>query len=87
MRESNVLLLDEPTNHLDVLAKDVLMDALQSYGGTVIFVSHDRYFTSHVATRVLEIYEGALRDYPGGYEDFREYKVRLDLDADPDDVR
>ena len=54
---SNFLLLDEPTNHLDMRAKDVLLEALASYSGTVVFVSHDRYFIDRLATRVLEIEE------------------------------
>ncbi len=87
LRQSNVIILDEPTNHLDVLAKDVLKEALIKYEGTVLFVSHDRDFVSNVATRVLEIYEGKLRDYPGTYEEFLEHKLRNNLDADPDDIR
>ncbi len=87
LRQSNFIIMDEPTNHLDVLAKDVLKEALQKYEGTVLFVSHDRDFVSNVATRVLEIYDGKLRDYPGTYEEFLEYKLRNNLDADPDDIR
>ncbi len=68
---SNLLLLDEPTNHLDLRAKDVLLDALQQFTGTVVFVSHDRYFIDKLATRVLEIEGGELRDYAGNYEDYR----------------
>ncbi len=67
---ANFLLLDEPTNHLDMRAKDVLLDALASYGGTVIFVSHDRYFIDRLATRVLEIENGAITSYEGDYEDY-----------------
>ncbi len=87
LRQSNFLILDEPTNHLDVLAKDVLKEALMKYDGTVLFVSHDRDFVSNVATRVLELYDGRLRDYPGTYEEFLEHKLRNNLDADPDDIR
>jgi ATPase subunit of ABC transporter with duplicated ATPase domains len=58
---ANFLLLDEPTNHLDMRAKDVLLEALAAYSGTVIFVSHDRYFIDRLATRVLEIEGGASR--------------------------
>jgi len=64
---SNFLLLDEPTNHLDMRAKDVLLEALANYGGTVIFVSHDRYFIDRLATRVLEIENGAITAYEGNY--------------------
>jgi ATP-binding cassette, subfamily F, member 3 len=67
---ANFLLLDEPTNHLDMRAKDVLLDALADYSGTVIFVSHDRYFIDRLATRVLEIENGAITAYEGNYEDY-----------------
>ncbi|MBR0033235.1 MAG: ATP-binding cassette domain-containing protein [Treponema sp.] len=64
----NLLILDEPTNHLDMHSKDVLLEALQSFGGTVIFVSHDRGFIESLATRVLELKDGKHRTFPGGYE-------------------
>ncbi len=67
---SNFLLLDEPTNHLDMRAKDVLLDALKSYSGTVVFVSHDRYFIDNLATRIFEIEDGHVHVYPGNYEDY-----------------
>ena len=67
---SNFLLLDEPTNHLDMRAKDVLLDALKEYNGTVVFVSHDRYFIDNLAQRVFEIEEGHVHVYPGNYEDY-----------------
>ncbi|HEY7338820.1 MAG TPA: ABC-F family ATP-binding cassette domain-containing protein [Bryobacteraceae bacterium] len=67
---SNFLLLDEPTNHLDMRAKDVLLEALRSYTGTVVFVSHDRYFIDNLATRVIEIEDGHVHVYPGNYEDY-----------------
>jgi ATP-binding cassette subfamily F protein 3 len=70
MMPSNFLLLDEPTNHLDMRAKDVLLTALQEYTGTVVFVSHDRYFIDKLATRVFEVEDGKLRVYPGNYEDY-----------------
>ncbi len=70
MRPSNFLLLDEPTNHLDLRAKDVLLRALQDYQGTVVFVSHDRYFIDRLATSVFEIADGAVNVYPGNYEDY-----------------
>jgi ATP-binding cassette subfamily F protein 3 len=70
MAPSNFLLLDEPTNHLDLRAKDVLLTALQDYTGTVVFVSHDRYFIDKLATRVFEIGEGRVEVYPGNYEDY-----------------
>ncbi len=67
---SNFLLLDEPTNHLDMRAKDVLLDALDAFSGTVIFVSHDRYFIDRLATRVLEVENGAITAFEGNYEDY-----------------
>jgi ATP-binding cassette subfamily F protein 3 len=70
LRPSNFLLLDEPTNHLDMRAKDVLLDALSEFNGTVVFVSHDRYFLDKLATRVFEIGGGEVRVFPGNYEDY-----------------
>jgi len=70
MMPSNFLLLDEPTNHLDMRAKDVLLRALEDYSGTVVFVSHDRYFIDKLATRVLEVEDGQVHVYPGNYEDY-----------------
>jgi ATP-binding cassette subfamily F protein 3 len=74
---ANFLLLDEPTNHLDMRAKDVLLEALASYTGTVVFVSHDRYFIDRLATRVLEIEGGAVTPYEGNYEDYLRRKSAL----------
>ena len=70
LHPSNTLLLDEPTNHLDIDSTNVLLDALSDYGGTLIFVSHDRYFVDRLATRVLDIGRGAATLYPGTYEEF-----------------
>jgi len=67
---SNFLLLDEPTNHLDLRAKDVLLDAIANFTGTVLFVSHDRYFIDGLATRVFEVEDRRLHIYPGNYEDY-----------------
>src|SRR5271170_1742098 len=67
---ANFLLLDEPTNHLDLRAKDVLLEAINSFTGTVIFVSHDRYFIDRLATRVFEVEGGKVHVYPGNYEDY-----------------
>ncbi|MCU1286971.1 MAG: transporter, ATPase subunit [Acidobacteriales bacterium] len=69
-RPSNFLLLDEPTNHLDMRAKDVLLRALQDFTGTVVFVSHDRYFIDKLATRVFEVGDGQVHVFPGNYEDY-----------------
>ncbi|PYU28258.1 MAG: ABC transporter ATP-binding protein [Acidobacteria bacterium] len=70
LRPANFLLLDEPTNHLDLQAKDVLLEALRKFTGTIVFVSHDRYFIDKLATRVFQIESGRLQDYPGNYEDY-----------------
>ena len=78
---SNFLLLDEPTNHLDMRAKDVLLEALSGYSGTVVFVSHDRYFIDRLATRVLEIENGAITAYEGNYEDYLRRKEALATEA------
>jgi ATP-binding cassette subfamily F protein 3 len=70
LHPANFLLLDEPTNHLDMRAKDVLLEALMKYTGTVVFVSHDRYFIDNLATRVFEVGGGAVEIFPGNYEDY-----------------
>ncbi|MCE5306620.1 MAG: ATP-binding cassette domain-containing protein [Acidobacteriales bacterium] len=70
MQPSNFMLLDEPTNHLDIRAKDLLLEALSEYSGTVVFVSHDRYFVNKLATCVFEVADGEVRVYPGNYEDY-----------------
>jgi ATP-binding cassette subfamily F protein 3 len=74
---SNFLLLDEPTNHLDMRAKDVLLEAIAAFSGTVVFVSHDRYFIDRLATRVLEVEDGAVTAFEGNYEDFLRKKEEL----------
>ena len=79
MQPGNFLLLDEPTNHLDMRSKDVLLEALKNFTGTVVFVSHDRYFLENVATRVFEVANGEVHVYPGNYED---YLWRKNADAD-----
>jgi ATP-binding cassette, subfamily F, member 3 len=70
LRPSNTLLLDEPTNHLDLDSKDVLLEALEDFGGTLIFVSHDRYFVDKLASKVIDIGEGHALIYPGNYEEW-----------------
>jgi ATP-binding cassette subfamily F protein 3 len=70
LHPANFLLLDEPTNHLDLRAKDVLLNALVEYTGTVVFVSHDRYFIDKLATRVFEVGDGKVELFPGNYEDY-----------------
>jgi ATP-binding cassette subfamily F protein 3 len=70
LRPSNTLLLDEPTNHLDLDSKEVLLDALADYGGTLIFVSHDRYFVERLATRIVDVGDGKAILYPGTYTEY-----------------
>ena len=78
LRPSNALLLDEPTNHLDLDSKEVLLDALVDYGGTLIFVSHDRYFVERLATRIIEIGHGEATLFPGTYKEFLWHKEHRD---------
>ncbi|MGH9856358.1 MAG: ATP-binding cassette domain-containing protein, partial [Acidobacteriota bacterium] len=70
LRPSNLLLLDEPTNHLDMASKEILLEALQEYTGTILFIAHDRYFMDQLATRVLELKEGVLTSYLGNYSEY-----------------
>ena len=76
LRPSNTLLLDEPTNHLDLDSKEVLLDALVDYGGTLIFVSHDRYFVERLATKIIEVGSGTAIVYPGTYKEFLWHKAQ-----------
>jgi ATP-binding cassette subfamily F protein 3 len=71
LRPSNFLVLDEPTNHLDVTACEILEEALASFAGTLLFVSHDRSFINAIATRVVEVLPGSLRSFPGNYDDYQ----------------
>jgi ATP-binding cassette subfamily F protein 3 len=75
LRPANTLLLDEPTNHLDLDSKDVLLDALEDFGGTLIFVSHDRYFVERLATKIVEVGHGGIEVYPGTYKEFLWHKA------------
>jgi ATP-binding cassette subfamily F protein 3 len=74
LRPSNTLLLDEPTNHLDLDSKEVLLDALVDYGGTLVFVSHDRYFVERLATKIIEVGNGTAVMFPGTYKEFLYHK-------------
>ena len=75
---ANCLLLDEPTNHLDIRSKDILMDSLRDYEGTLVFVSHDRYFLDGLATKVLEIGNQTATTYLGNYEDYLFKKAEME---------
>jgi ATP-binding cassette subfamily F protein 3 len=77
LRPANLLLLDEPTNHLDLKSKEVLLEALQGYAGTLVFVSHDRYFVDALASRVVEVGGGQALSWFGNYEDFLRQKAAL----------
>ncbi len=81
LRPSNLLLMDEPTNHLDLFSKEVLLDALKSFDGTVVFVSHDRYFVNGLATRIVEVEGGGLESYYGDYEYYLEKKAQVVVGA------
>jgi ATP-binding cassette subfamily F protein 3 len=74
LRPSNLLLMDEPTNHLDLFSKEVLLDALRDFDGTLVFVSHDRYFVNGLATRIVEVESGGVESYYGDYEYYLEKK-------------
>jgi ATP-binding cassette subfamily F protein 3 len=78
LKASNLLLLDEPTNHLDLDSKEILLEALADYTGTIIFVSHDRHFVDRLAQKVVDVGDGKATLYPGGYEDFLDWKKRLE---------
>ena len=80
LNPSNTLLLDEPTNHLDIDSTNVLLDALKDFGGTLIFVSHDRYFVDQLATSIIEVGQGMAIRYPGTYEEFRWSKAKRGRD-------
>ncbi len=81
VRPAALLALDEPTNHLDLVSREVLEEALVVFAGTIVFISHDRYFINRVATRIVEVEAGALTPYLGGYDDYREAKARANTPA------
>ena len=76
LRKDNLLLLDEPTNHLDMDSREVLEDALADFGGTIITVSHDRYFINRIANRIIEMLPNGVTEYIGNYDDYIERKNR-----------
>ena len=69
--EVNFLILDEPTNHIDITTREILEDTLNEYQGTILFVSHDRYFINKVATKVVAIENNKLVEYVGNYDDYK----------------
>ena len=74
--EINFLILDEPTNHLDIASREWIEEAVESYDGTLLFVSHDRYFINRFATRIWELENGVITDYPVSFPRYREIKER-----------
>jgi ATPase subunit of ABC transporter with duplicated ATPase domains len=82
LERPNILVLDEPTNHLDLESIEALVEGLKAYEGTLVLVSHDRWFVKQLATRVVEIQPGAIRDYPGTYEEYVHATGDDHLDAD-----
>ena len=74
---ANFLILDEPTNHLDIPSKEILEDALSNYTGTILTVSHDRYFINKIATRILELRNKVLTNYKGNYDYYEENRDRI----------
>ena len=86
LRPSNVFLLDEPTNHLDLDSKEILLDALRAYKGTLVFVSHDRYFLDELATKVAEIGDGRIALHWGGYPEFLRAKERAEMGGGPEEL-
>ena len=71
------MILDEPTNHLDILSKEILEEALRNYTGTVLYVSHDRYFINRTATRILELTNQSMVNYIGNYDYYMEKREEL----------
>jgi ATP-binding cassette subfamily F protein 3 len=78
LSEANLLILDEPTNHLDIASKEILENAINHYSGTVLYVSHDRYFINKTATRILDLTERALLNYIGNYDYYQEKKPEVE---------
>ena len=81
LSHANFLILDEPTNHLDIQSREILEEALQNYTGTVLYVSHDRYFINQTATRILDLTGGGLNSYSGNYDDYIEKKEHPSIDS------
>lgn len=83
-KDVNMLILDEPTNHLDIASREWIEECIENFNGTILFVSHDRYFISRFAEKIWELENGSINEFNGTYEEFREYKERTKT---PDFVR
>ena len=82
LSNANFLILDEPTNHLDITSKEILENALNNYEGTVLYVSHDRYFINRTATRILELQATGVTSYSGNYDYYMEKKIAAAADTE-----
>jgi ATPase subunit of ABC transporter with duplicated ATPase domains len=82
--EVNFLILDEPTNHLDIDSREWIEEAVEAYDGTLLFVSHDRYFINRFATRIWELAEGTVTDYPMGFAQYRQVKAQEAVERKPE---
>ena len=78
--EINFLILDEPTNHLDIASREWIEEAVEAYDGTLLFVSHDRYFINRFATRIWELANGTITDYPMGFAQYRQVKAQEEME-------
>ena len=76
MSRAELLILDEPTNHLDIDSREWIEEAVEAYDGTLLFVSHDRYFINRFATRIWELADGTITDYPCGFAQYRQMKAQ-----------
>ena len=86
LSNANFIMLDEPTNHLDIPSREILEDAVNNYEGTILYVSHDRYFIQRTATRILDLSPEGLTSYPGGYDYYLEQKAAGNVEADSDNL-
>ncbi len=86
LSNANFLILDEPTNHLDIMSREILEDAIRDYGGTVLYVSHDRYFINRTATRILDLSAEGIVNYKGNYSYYLEQKETGNITPDSDSV-
>ena len=75
-KDVNFLILDEPTNHIDIETREVLEEAIKNYRGTVLFVSHDRYFINAIASRIIEISDNKINSYIGNYDEYQRKELR-----------